>query len=144
MIVDGMDQSKSSLPHLKIINKTSANLWTLRTHITGVIVHGHGCEGYLDFLQWPHDPNLTITVLMKVLEKYIPIMAKKGHTPSKLYVQFDNCVRENKNKYVFTFLALLVQLGLFQEVSGQHSTLFCSCFILIHVLHHFTRCRQVS
>jgi len=28
----------------------------------------------------------------------------------------DNCVRENKNKYVFGFLALLVQLNIFKEV----------------------------
>lgn len=29
----------------------------------------------------------------------------------------DNCVRENKNKYVFGFFSLLVQLEIFSEVT---------------------------
>lgn len=117
VIIDGMDQSKASLPHLKKVNKSAANLWRLRTHITGVIVHGHGSEGYVDFLQWPHDPNLTIDVLLRVLKEYLPQIAKSGGLPAKLYLQLDNCVRENKNKFVLTFLALLVEQGVFQEVS---------------------------
>ena len=117
VIIDGMDQSKASLPHLKKVNKSAANLWRLHTHITGVIVHGHGSEGYVDFLQWPHDPNLTINVLLRVLKEYLPQIAKSGGLPAKLYLQLDNCVRENKNKFVLTFLALLVEQGVFQEVS---------------------------
>ena len=117
VIIDGMDQSKASLPHLKKVNKSAANLWRLRTHITGVIVHGHGSEGYVDFLQWPHDPNLTIDVLLRVLKEYLPQIAKSGGLPAKLYLQLNNCVRENKNKFVLTFLALLVKQGVFQEVS---------------------------
>lgn len=37
IILDGMDQSKTHLPHLKVVNKTSANLWKLRTHLTGIL-----------------------------------------------------------------------------------------------------------
>ena len=32
-------------------------------------------------------------------------------------MQLDNCVRENKSKFVLSFLALMVELGAFEEVS---------------------------
>ena len=101
-----MDQSASNLPHLKKISKSSVNLWHLRTHFTGAIVHGKGSSGYLDFLQYPHDPNLTINVLLRTLVDRF----------KRLYVQMDNCARENKNQMVFGFMDLLVEQDIFTEV----------------------------
>jgi hypothetical protein len=41
----------------------------LKTHITGVISHGHGgFHTFTDFNQFPHDPNLTINIILKMLE----------------------------------------------------------------------------
>lgn len=31
-------------------------------------------------------------------------------------MQMDNCIRENKNRYVFSFAAMLVELGIVREV----------------------------
>ena len=73
--------------------------------------------GFMDFMQWPHDPNLTVNTLVHILSECLPAMSKKRSLPEKLYIQLDNCVRENKNKFVLTFLALLVQIGIFKEVS---------------------------
>jgi len=115
MIIDGMDQSATNLPHLKKISKSTVNLWHLRTHLTGIIVHGCGSEGFLDFLQYPHDPNLTINILLKILVGHFKDLATTK-LPEKLYVQLDNCGRENKNQFVLAFLALLVQEGVFTEV----------------------------
>ena len=53
--------------------KSDVNLWHLRTHLTGVIIHGHGAYAFLDFLQWPHDPNLTCNILIKVNSSTIEI-----------------------------------------------------------------------
>lgn len=66
IIIDGMDQNSTQLPHTKRMQKTDANLWHFRTHITGVIVHGHYAMIYLDYMQWPHDPNLTTNILLQV------------------------------------------------------------------------------
>ena len=42
----------------------------LKTHITGVINHGlDHFNTYVDFNQIPHDPNLTINILLQSLEK---------------------------------------------------------------------------
>lgn len=52
-----MDQSATNRPHLKKVSNSTVNLWHLRTHLTGAITHGHGSEEFLDFLQYPQDPQ---------------------------------------------------------------------------------------
>ena len=65
-------------------------------------MHGIGNYGYFDFLQFPHDSNLTLTVLLHTL-----LSISKGGLPCKLLLQMDNRVRENKNKYVTAFMSLV-------------------------------------
>ena len=112
-----MDQNKTNLPHLVRVPKSCQNLWSLRTHLTGALVHGVGNHGYFDFLQFPHDSNLTLSVLLLTLIS----ISQKGTLPRKLLLQMDNCVRENKNKYVMAFMSLLVEMQVFFEVCALHS-----------------------
>lgn len=117
VIIDGMDQNATSMPHFKRKSKSAVNLWHLRTHVTGVIVHGKGSFTYCDILQWPHDPNLTMNILLHVLLKQFRKAIDNGlNLPKKLYVQLDNCMRENKNRHVLAFLGLLVEDKIFDEV----------------------------
>ena len=44
------------------------------------------------------------------------MISEKGPLPHKLLLQMDNCVRENKNKFVMAFLAFLVERKIFVEV----------------------------
>ncbi len=113
LILDGMDQNKTNLPSFVRVTKSCQNLWCLRTHLTGCLVHGIGAFNYFDFSQWPHDCNLTLCTLLETLLKVA------AHQPlaHRLFVQMDNCVRENKNKYVMGFCALLVEAGIFTEVN---------------------------
>lgn len=122
MIVDGMDQNKTNLPSFVCVTKACQNLWSLRTHLTGYLVHGVGAHNYFDFLQWSHDCNLTLCTLLQTLLE----VAKMQPLAPRLLIQMDNCVRENKNKYVMGFFAILVQLGIFAEVwnISLHSTRF--------------------
>ena len=52
-----------------------------------------------DLLQWAHDSNLTITLLIRVVIDY----AKSHLLPETIYIQMDNTSHENKNKYVLSF-----------------------------------------
>lgn len=97
-----MDQNATNLPHLKRVNKAAVNLWYLRTHLSGVIVQSFGSEGFLDFGQFPHDPNLTINVLLRLLIEKFQVLQDK--LPGSLYIQLDNYSRENKNQCVLAFL----------------------------------------
>lgn len=117
MIIDGMDLSKTNLPNTKLISKSTSSLWRLRTHITGVILHTNAPGGklvysYVDLIQYPHDSNLTLTVIINSLIHFI----RSNHLPQVLYLQMDNTCRENKNKYILTFCAILVHLDIFQKV----------------------------
>ena len=112
LIADGMDQNKTNVPSLVRTPKSCQSLWTLRTHLTGVLVHGSGSHCYFDCLQWPHDCNLTLTCILNTLSE----LSKHRTLPPKLLLQMDNCVRENKNKYVYGFLLLMVELNIFTEV----------------------------
>ena len=118
IIIDGMDQAKTNLPYTKLIAKSSSSLWRLRTHVSGVLVHtkapfGKLAYSFVDLLQWPHDSNMTMSLIIHVLSKYI---SDGRNLPDVLYIQMDNTSRENKNKYVMGFCAILVQLKVFKKV----------------------------
>ena len=113
-----MDQSKTDVPNERRISKCTANLHKLRTHLVGAIFHsglfpmGKAYFGCFDNFQWSHDSNLTMNILIILLEKF----NDRFGLPPVLNLQLDNCWRENKNKFVFTFLALLVEWSVFDKV----------------------------
>ena len=113
-----MDQAKINGPLVCQQTKSTQNLWRMRTHITGALIHTKAEKGkmafaYFDLLQWPHDSKLTISVLHAVLQQ---VRSKLGALPKILYLQLDNTSRENKNRYLLSFLAHLVELKLFKKV----------------------------
>ena len=119
LIIDGMDQSKTNLPKLTKTPKAVQGLQQLRTHITGVLAHTRAPHGkyafaYIDMLQYPHDCNLTIHVLLNALLEF------KDKLPPVLNLQLDNTARENKNKYFLGFCALLVAKKVFRKVSNTY------------------------
>lgn len=82
---------------------------------TGVLIHTKAAfnkfaYAYTDLKHIPHDSNLTITCILRTLLKHQDILGKE------LFLQLDNCYRENKNRYVLSFCALLVQLKMFRKV----------------------------
>ena len=58
--------------------------------------------------------NLTINILLKVIQH---LASSAGFLPKILYIQLDNCYREN-NRFFFAFCALLVQL---MSLSSEHT-----------------------
>ncbi len=115
IIIDGMDQSKTNVPLLLKEAKSTQNLYRLRTHLSGALVHTRSPHGkviyaFYDIMQWPHDSNLCIQVLSSILYDF------RDKLPTVLYLQLDNCFRENKNRFVLGFCALLVQKGVFKKV----------------------------
>ena len=64
---------------------------------------------FVDLRQFPHDSNLTMNVLLHVL--------RRTYTGAKVqYVQLDNCLRENKNKYL---CAYFIEMKTFRKVGFQ-------------------------
>lgn len=110
-----MDQTKTNIPTMVQEAKSTQNLCRLRTHLTGALIHTQSPHGkiikaYYDIMQWPHDSNLIIEVLSQVLYSI------QSNLPPTLYLQLDNCSRENKNRYFLGFCALLIEKGMFKKV----------------------------
>ena len=83
-------------------------------HLIGALVHGRGAWVYTMSHRFPADPNVTIEVLQRVLTDLSE--ESGGPLPKKLYLQLDNCVRENKNRAVMAYLCWLVQRRIFKEI----------------------------
>ena len=47
LIIDGMDQSKTEIPHTVYRSTLTSSLWKLRTQLVGVIAHGRGIFWFL-------------------------------------------------------------------------------------------------
>ncbi len=95
--------------------------FTIFSHIN----HGHNkTHFYIVHALWPHDPNMFITMLHLRLLSLLDSGHKLGQPT--LYLQLDNCVRENKNKYVFAYLSYLIYKGGMLE----EQTLLNTCFQL--------------
>ena len=136
----GMDQSKSNLPNTKLIAKSTSNLWKLRMHITGLLVHtqsayGKLAYGFVDLLLWPHDCNLVMTLLVKTLFNF----KKNRPLPQRLYIQVDNTAKENKNRFFLSFCAALVELKIFRKVNVNNFFL-----ILLDMLYTCTICHSLT
>ena len=78
------------------------------------MVHGWATHVYTVYDNFEHGSNLTIECLQrtfKAIEK-----KNNGKLPPHLFLQMDNCFRENKNVYVLGYLSWLVERGVFEKV----------------------------
>ena len=88
----------------------------VKTRLTGAKIHGQKSRVFVDANQYKHDSNMTINVLVMTLLMLFP----RGKFPPTLFLQLDNCYRENKNKIVLAFLGLLVAFDLVQVVQNGY------------------------
>ena len=112
MIIDGMDQKKTCLPHFQRLPKDIGDECLVQMHLVGCLSYSQTIRSHV-FLTYPNihnDPNLTVTVMQRVLQAW------PGILPPVLYVQLDNTARENKNSTVFGYLSMLVEKGLFKKI----------------------------
>ena len=112
LMIDGMDQKKTCLPHFARLPKDITEECLVQMHLVGCLSYNKVVKPWV-FFTYPNvhaDPNLTITIIQRVLLAWV------GPLPPVLYVQLDNTARENKNSSVFGYLTMLVHKGLFKKV----------------------------
>ena len=115
MIVDGADQSAYGLPHFWIIDKSVTELYRLRNHLMGVIVHGQGLFGFSFLDNFKHGANITCEAIHRVLVKEFE---RRGRIPMPriFFLQLDNTTKQCKSQYIIAYLGLLVGWDVFEEV----------------------------
>ena len=118
MIVDGMDQAKFKCPRKRGTQALWKGLWKPQLHMSAVIVHGIGDFYFVGDENIAKNSNSVIQQLSESLEAAERIYAERGLAlPRHIALQADNCIRENKNQWIFAWAASLVSCGKFQSVS---------------------------
>ena len=117
LALDGGDQGAYGTPYFHQKTKASDKWFKMRNYVVGVCIHNRGFPDML-FHHLPifeRGANCTIDVLHQV---FTYVKEKRGgrELPRKLFLQLDNCSRENKNKYLLAFLCDLVWKKVFDEV----------------------------
>ena len=138
-----MDQKTTNILRVRRKSKATCNLTYIGTHLVGAILHngqaaaGKEIYGSFDYYQWPHDPNLTASVLLKMIGKW----SQFHKLPPVLYLQLDNCVKENKNQYM---MWLLVGLLVFDKVRlhGITEILHIIKYLLLSVVKCYQKFSQ--
>lgn len=122
--IDGMDQSKFTLPRLKRLVGTSAlsKAWRPMIHITGVIVWGMLEYYVLMPPDCPKDSNMNATVIARVLDILVSKLKAKGGgfgLPPHLIINCDNTPREGKNSHFASFLSSVIAAGCFRSIQVE-------------------------
>ena len=113
IIIDGADQSKHDLPHFKDQSKMSDEMAKVKMHLYGALVHGRGAYAFTIPDHEKQGHNATIQVLQHILED---LKRKGGSLPPVLKLQLDNTTKQNKGQFLYGYLAMLVEFGVFREV----------------------------
>ena len=113
LIIDGMDQHKCRIPGANG-KRDHSDKGYIKPRIVGVKVHGRGRFFYVIPPQFPHDSNVTISLIMEVLAQ---VNQTSGSLPDNLHIQIDNTTAANKTKVVMAWGQLLVQSGIFKSVT---------------------------
>ena len=104
--LDGMDQSKTNIPD----HNTSESNPSLTVRVIGALVHTFQKLSYAFLVtDFTKETNTNIEVLRRVLDD-------QAKLPPTLVLQLDNTSQENKNSHLFTFLAELVEAGIFENI----------------------------
>ena len=121
--IDGMDNSKSYLPRYRELSKDQVQKERLPSKISGCTIYNGWYENkrkvlfYINHDIFENGSNLVITLVYLLLQEFIGDWKK---LPRKLHLNLDNCWKENKNKFLFSFLASLVQLNVFEEITCNY------------------------
>ena len=116
-IIDGADQKSYGLPHFTCSTKGDRGQ-KMKVKCVGVLEHGIERNARLFPMseEFSTSSNQIIEALHRVLDmKY----HEEGFLPPTMYIQIDNCGRENKNHYLLSYLESFVGLGVFNDVQAS-------------------------
>ena len=117
IIVDGADQSEFGLPHFEFSTKATAG-HAMKMNVVGLLEHRGGRTKHLWLLTMTEDFETGSNHVVEAIHRWIEAKREEdeGRLPPTLFIQVDNCSRENKNKYFMAYAEMLVARGIFLEV----------------------------
>lgn len=113
LIVDGADQSAFGLPHFTVKTKAERG-HAIKVKLIGVLQHS--TKNVLRLFTLTDEHETGANHIIESIHRTLLDLQKTQVLPRIFNLQVDNCTRENKNKYLFSYLESLVQWCLFDEV----------------------------
>lgn len=114
IIIDGASQSAYGLPHWPYETKATQRGHKIGVHLTGILEHAS--PNNLTLLTMTDEHKTGANHVIEALHRWISRKEMEGRLPDVLFVQVDNCTRENKNRYFFSYIECLVALEVFSEI----------------------------
>jgi hypothetical protein len=111
--LDGTSKFPQGFPGFPTKAKSDGNEERLKLHIEIAMVHGRRPRVFVAWEDIAGDANLITEILTRVLKAE---ENDRGVLPKILYLQLDNCARENKNTYLLMFLVWLVERNIFDII----------------------------
>ena len=112
--LDGTDQFPYGFPHFRQKQKNDGTGLRVKVHTQIAMVHGRPPMVFVATEDILGDPNLTIECLNRVFKR--EEQQRPNGLPETLYLELDNCFRENKNTFTFAFLVWIIERGVFKEI----------------------------
>ncbi len=110
VVIDGADQSAYSLPHF-VTKVKDVRGQGLKVHLIGVLQHLS--MNRLRLFTMTEDHQTGANHIVECVHRFVNDVAREGPLPRTLFLQLDNCVRENKNQYLLSYLDALIQWSVF-------------------------------
>ena len=107
---------KFKLPQYVPFPKSWVRSFRPEVECAGLINHGlQKRELVFHWPSYPHNANLLLSILWHHMYRML-LLEQHAH-PQELFLQADNCWRENKNRWVLAFCSWMVMIGLFRKVT---------------------------
>lgn len=113
IIVDGADQSAFGIPHFTTCTKNQRGN-ALKVKLVGLLEH---CiENELLLYTMTEEQQTGANHIIEAIHRFLNAKRAKGCLPPSLFVQLDNCSRENKNHFFMSYMEFLVSARVFDVV----------------------------
>ena len=113
LIIDGADAQRFALPHFAQASHASNEAQKIRMYLLGCISHGRDTYIFQAPSNYAQGHNVTIQVLFEVL---LDTLRKESTLPPILFLQLDNTTKQNKGRFLYAFLAALVDADVFEYI----------------------------
>ena len=102
------------------MGKSCSGIMKLASKITGCIIwsgnypQNRKVQCFLNHDQYEQGSSKVVSIIYKLI---LTMLKDFGTLPPHCHINLDNCWRENKNMYLFSFLSALVQLDVFVDIT---------------------------
>ena len=113
IIIDGADQSAFGLAHFMVKSKDDRG-HALKVRLIGLLEHNQLNRLRLFTLteEYPTGANHVVEAVHRFLTDRI----NQSVFPRTFYIQVDNCTKENKDRFFFSYVKSLIRWKLFDEI----------------------------